>query len=159
MIARRRLLQVLSTAPLVACSSTGADRTGDAGETGADASPIDASSETATCAGIYYGSVEDFPGSTWRIVGVGDDRVVVSRDDSGLYAYSAICTHAECVLELQDAFGAARGPCHAATFDGNGLVTSGPAAIPLAHYAVVICGRRVYVDRTTIVPPHTRTVP
>lgn len=158
MIARRRLLHVLSTAPLLACSSA-QDQTADAGETGADASPVDASAETAACAGVYYGSVEDFPGSTWRIVGVGDDRVIVSRDDSGLYAYSAICTHAECVLELQDAFGAARCPCHAATFDGNGLVTSGPAPIPLQHYAVVICGRRVYVDRATLVPPHTRTVP
>jgi Rieske Fe-S protein len=166
MIARRRLLHVLSAAPLVACSSAGTDAKTDAatdasdtGESGADASPLDASSEAPACPGIYYGSVEDFPGSTWRLAGVGDDRVIIARDDSGLYAYGALCTHESCFVELQGAFGDARCPCHGATFDGNGLVTAGPATIPLPHYAVRICGRRVYVDRSTIVPAHTRTVP
>jgi Rieske Fe-S protein len=171
MIARRRLLHVLSTAPLLACSSSAAEAPNDAatdaapsGETGADASPVDsspvdASTEAATCPGIYYGSVEDFRGSTWRFVGVGDDRVIVARDDSGLYAYSATCTHEKCFVELQDAFGNTRCPCHGATFDGDGLVTAGPATSPLPHYRVNVCGRRVYVDRADPVPTHTRTVP
>ena len=164
MIGRRRVLRVLSAAPAIAMGASGAcGQTEHANPTAyaeADADASDGARDDApTCPGIYYGSVEDFPGSTWRLVGVGDDRVIVSRDDSGLYAYSATCTHEKCFIELQDAFGQTRCPCHGATFDGNGLVLSGPATVTLDHYAVLVCGRRVFVDRNQTVPPHTRTVP
>ena len=166
-IRRRRLLLVLGATPLLACRDgegalvvdAGKADARDSGESGAEPSSDDASGDAATCAGVYYGSVEDFPGSSWRLSGVGDDRVIVSRDDSGLFASSAICTHEKCFVELQDGFGRTRCPCHGATYDGNGLVTAGPATAPLPHYRVNVCGRRVYVDRSDVVPAHTRTVP
>lgn len=65
-------------------------------------------------------------------------NVAVGRDSNGLYAMSAICTHAGCVLE-DNAGTISAGlycPCHGSSFDGNGTVTHGPARSPLQHYQV-----------------------
>jgi cytochrome b6-f complex iron-sulfur subunit len=67
-------------------------------------------------------------------------NVVVARDANGVYAMSAVCTHAGCLLD-DGASTIAAGldcPCHGSTFDGNGGVTGGPARSPLQHYAVTI---------------------
>jgi cytochrome b6-f complex iron-sulfur subunit len=67
-------------------------------------------------------------------------NVVVARDAGGVYAMSAVCTHAGCLLG-DGARTIAAGlscPCHGSAFDGEGQVTRGPARQPLQHYAVTI---------------------
>ena len=67
-------------------------------------------------------------------------NVVVALDSNGVYAMSAICTHAGCALE-DNAQTIAAGlycPCHGSAFDGNGRVTHGPARTALQHYQVTI---------------------
>jgi cytochrome b6-f complex iron-sulfur subunit len=67
-------------------------------------------------------------------------NVAVGLDSKGLYAMSAICTHAGCVLE-DNAGTIAAGlycPCHGSAFDGNGSVTHGPARAALQHYQVTV---------------------
>jgi Rieske Fe-S protein len=69
---------------------------------------------------------------------VTNENVVLGRDVNGLYAMSAACTHAGCLLS---AAGGTPGqglscPCHGSSFDGNGAVTRGPAGTPLQHYRV-----------------------
>jgi cytochrome b6-f complex iron-sulfur subunit len=67
-------------------------------------------------------------------------NVAVGRDSKGLYAMSAICTHAGCVLE-DNAGTIAAGlycPCHGSSFDGDGMVIHGPARSPLQHYQVSV---------------------
>jgi len=69
---------------------------------------------------------------------VGGENVVLGRDKDGLYAMSAACTHAGCLLQTVGTT-PAQGlscPCHASLFDGNGAVTHGPAVTPLQHYQV-----------------------
>jgi Rieske Fe-S protein len=64
----------------------------------------------------------------------------VARDAGGVYAMSAVCTHAGCLLD-DGASTIASGlgcPCHGSVFDGNGAVIAGPARDPLAHYLVTI---------------------
>ena len=65
---------------------------------------------------------------------------VVARDANGLYAMSAVCTHAGCLLDdTSNTIAAGLScPCHGSSFDGNGRVTRGPAGSPLEHYAVTI---------------------
>jgi Rieske Fe-S protein len=159
-VPRRVALRVLTAAPLAACagkseapSSTGVD--GGVSDGGG----ADASGDGPACPGRYEGGVDDFLGGTFVIVGVGADRAIVTRDDDGLYAFSAICTHADCAIELVDALGHSRCPCHGAEFDPLGAVTRGPATVALPHYRVTICDRKVYVDRSEIVPMLTRAVP
>jgi Rieske Fe-S protein len=85
--------------------------------------------------------------------------VVVALDDQGVYAMSAICTHAGCYLD--DGSGTiAPGldcPCHGSQFDGNGAVTQGPARDPLQHYLVTIASDgAITVDGSQPVSATTR---
>lgn len=64
----------------------------------------------------------------------------VARDTDGVYAMSAVCTHAGCLLDdsartIAAGLGCA---CHGSVFDGNGAVVRGPARAALPHYLVTI---------------------
>jgi Rieske Fe-S protein len=89
-------------------------------------------------------------------------NVVVAQDARGVYAMSAVCTHAGCLLD-DAAATVASGlscPCHGSTFDGNGAVTRGPAFQPLQHYAVSIAADgTITVDGSQPVSADTRTAP
>ena len=87
-------------------------------------------------------------------------NVVVGRDANGLYAMSAVCTHAGCLLDdgSQTIAAGLSCPCHGSTFDGNGAVTRGPAVTPLQHYAVTIAADgSLTVDGSMPVSADTRT--
>jgi cytochrome b6-f complex iron-sulfur subunit len=67
-------------------------------------------------------------------------NVVVGRDENGVYAMSAVCTHAGCLLgdTTRTIAAGLSCPCHGSTFDGDGNVTRGPAGVSLQHYQVTI---------------------
>lgn len=74
------------------------------------------------------------------------------RDDTGIYAMTAICTHMGCTV------GAPIGtqitcPCHGSQYDLNGGNTRGPAVMPLVHYRVseASAGGPLVVDPTQTV--------
>jgi Rieske Fe-S protein len=102
--------------------------------------------------------------------------VIVGRDDAGLFARSAICTHACCVVSLctdetctdlfptPDACGTS-GPagthalctCHGSRFQlSDGAVLNGPATRPLPAYALTLDGDDALVDTGTLADPSTR---
>ena len=124
------------------------------------------------------------PGGARLVVGEAvlynvDDNtaVVVARDDRGLFAVSAICTHQCCLLVLcNDApckmprtnpgecatsptstpsfNGGAPAlfcPCHASAFSLDGDVMGGPAPRPLPHYALAAAGDDVVVTIGAVV--------
>jgi cytochrome b6-f complex iron-sulfur subunit len=87
-------------------------------------------------------------------------NVVVGRDANGVYAMSAVCTHAGCLLDdgAQTIAAGLSCPCHNSTFDGSGSVTRGPANTPLQHYAVTIAtDGSITVDGSQPVSADTRT--
>ncbi len=87
-------------------------------------------------------------------------NVVVARDANGLYAMSAVCTHAGCLLDdsSQTVSSGLSCPCHGSSFDGNGGVTHGPAREPLQHYAVTVAADgTITVDGSQPVSSSTRT--
>jgi cytochrome b6-f complex iron-sulfur subunit len=87
-------------------------------------------------------------------------NVVVARDANGVYAMSAVCTHAGCLLDDGAATVSAglSCACHGSTFDGNGTVTRGPARAPLQHYAVTVgTDGSIVVDGSQPVSASTRT--
>jgi cytochrome b6-f complex iron-sulfur subunit len=67
-------------------------------------------------------------------------NIVIARDETGVYAMSAVCTHAGCLLDDGSRTIAAGlfCPCHGSSFDGDGVVIGGPARSALQHYAVMI---------------------
>lgn len=65
----------------------------------------------------------------------------VGRDEAGLYAMSATCTHKGCHIPAPTpppGTGAIQidCPCHGSQYDKNGTVLRGPAPAPLQHYRV-----------------------
>ena len=69
------------------------------------------------------GNPEDFPvGSETRLE---KENVFVFRDDQGIYAISAVCTHLGCIVAQSEQGFAC--PCHGSKFDRRGDVVGGPA--------------------------------
>jgi cytochrome b6-f complex iron-sulfur subunit len=67
---------------------------------------------------------------------VADGRAFIQRDERGLYAINATCTHLGCLVKQAQAGFAC--PCHGSQFAANGDVTSGPATQPLSYSALSI---------------------
>src|SRR5262245_1354652 len=103
---------------------------------------------------VQVGAVTEFPLGTWRLV---SGPVVVGHDANGLFAYTAICTHAGCTIGAPNASGASTCPCHGSGYDGNGAVTRGPAPASLEHFDVTVANGQVTVDRSKVVAASTRT--
>jgi cytochrome b6-f complex iron-sulfur subunit len=72
------------------------------------------------------------------LIAVPGEAVILGRDANGLYAMSAACTHAGCMVGPTTASGVEElyCPCHGSVFDTNGEVTRGPARTPLPHFQV-----------------------
>jgi Rieske Fe-S protein len=84
----------------------------------------------------------------------------VARDADGVYAMSAVCTHAGCLLvDSSGTIGSGLAcPCHASLFDGDGAVTRGPAGAALQHYLVTIAADgSITVDGSQPVSASART--
>ena len=81
----------------------------------------------------------------------------LAADDKGIFALTAICTHRGCLVlsEGPSGFGC---PCHDSAYDFQGLVTEGPAKLPLRHLQVTELAPRgpLQVDISSTVPPETR---
>ena len=93
-------------------------------------------SSPAVFGDVQAGNVKDV--AVGSLAQVGSEPVILGRDDAGLYALTNTCTHQGCDVEPVGSGTSARiqCPCHGSRFDRNGAVTHGPAASPLAHFAV-----------------------
>jgi Rieske Fe-S protein len=100
---------------------------------------------------IAAGNVKDVPVGTFRVMG----EIVIARDAGGLYAMSAICTHAGCPTRVTNA--GLFCPCHGSIFDQDGQVTRGPARASLPHFQVEVdAAGAITVQASMIVSPDTR---
>ncbi len=77
---------------------------------------------------------------------VGSKAVIVVRGRSGFKAFSATCTHLGCLVKWNGERKEFFCPCHAAVFDENGQVVSGPPPSPLVEYTVQEVADKVYVS-------------
>jgi Rieske Fe-S protein len=87
---------------------------------------------------VPAGNVAELPiGALEAVTGA---PAFLGRDAGGVYAMSSICTHQGCDM-TRNGFADETGiycSCHASHFDAVGAVLSGPATIPLSHFAVEI---------------------
>jgi cytochrome b6-f complex iron-sulfur subunit len=79
-------------------------------------------------------------------VQVGSKVVIVVRGRTGFKAFSAICTHLGCLVNWDTGRHEFLCPCHAAVFDENGRVVSGPPPAPLPEYDVKEVEGKVFVS-------------
>jgi nitrite reductase/ring-hydroxylating ferredoxin subunit len=69
---------------------------------------------------------------TGKVVEVDGKKIAAYRDENGeIYALSAVCTHAACIVNWNSEEKSWDCPCHGARFDINGEVLTGPATINL----------------------------
>jgi len=103
---------------------------------------------------IAAGNVKDVPVGTFRVMG----EIVIARDGGGLYAMSAVCTHAGCPTRTTSA--GLFCPCHGSIFDRDGQVTRGPARAPLPHFQIDLgADGSITVQASQHVSPETRIQP
>lgn len=81
-------------------------------------------------------------GATHKFVAKNGAPAIVFRTKTGVFAYSAICTHQGCTVAYSSSTKTLKCPCHGAEFDPykSAQVINGPAQSPLAKVKVAVSG-------------------
>jgi cytochrome b6-f complex iron-sulfur subunit len=88
---------------------------------------------------VKIGAVEDMQKDSGKIIKFGNKPVIVIRKKSGDYvAFSAECTHLDCIVQYRKDYGQIYCACHNGRYDLNGRNVSGPPPAPLKKYGVAI---------------------
>jgi cytochrome b6-f complex iron-sulfur subunit len=93
------------------------------------------------------GRVAEFGITCSKKIMLGREPVYVIKKDDSLIAVSAICTHAGCIVKLDEEKKWFVCPCHNGIFDISGRVKKGPPTSALPRYNVEIKDDIVYVKR------------
>lgn len=93
------------------------------------------------------GKLEDFPVSSAKTVLVAERPVLVIRGADGqLRAFSALCTHLQCVVGYSPERNQIECPCHQGVYSVDGQNISGPPPRPLEELAVSVNDGAVVVS-------------
>lgn len=100
----------------------------------------------AKISSLTIGKIEDMTKDSGKIVKFGNKPVLVIRKPSGDYsAFSAVCTHLDCLVQYRKDSGQIYCACHNGKYDLNGKNVSGPPPAPLERYSVLVKGEDVIV--------------
>jgi cytochrome b6-f complex iron-sulfur subunit len=102
-------------------------------------------------------NVADVMPGTARLILTPQTRFFLCRDDKGIYAVDAACTHKGTDVNFVSAEAGFSCPLHGATFDFNGEKPGAPATEPLTHYLVcTTASGTIVVDTEQPVPAGVR---
>ncbi|MBM2815103.1 MAG: putative Plastoquinol--plastocyanin reductase [Ignavibacteria bacterium] len=102
--------------------------------------------EEVKVSNLKVGKVGDMEKESGKIVKFGSKPVLVVRTAAGDYkAFSATCTHLDCIVQYRKDYGQIYCACHNGRYDLNGRNISGPPPAPLAKYNIAIKGDEVIV--------------
>ena len=112
--------------------------------TAADAQSTGAKTSGAKATGKQIVKLANLPvGSTFNFTHSSQGiPAVLFRTKTGVFAYSAICTHEGCTVSYKSSSKHLVCPCHGASFDPaqSGAVVSGPTRTPLSKVKVAVQG-------------------
>ncbi len=95
---------------------------------------------------VKIGNVDDMEKDSGKIIKFGNKPVIVIRKINGDYiAFSAECTHLDCIVQYRKDYGQIYCACHNGRYDLNGRVASGPPPAPLKKYGIAIKDNEVIV--------------
>jgi len=98
---------------------------------------------------VKAGLASEFPVNSARIVKFGRRPVILIRTDAGDFrAFSATCTHLECIVQYRTDLKQIWCACHNGLYDLKGRNISGPPPRPLEEYAVKVVGDEINVTRS-----------
>jgi cytochrome b6-f complex iron-sulfur subunit len=102
--------------------------------------------EEVKVSNVKVGAVDDMEKDSGKIIKFGNKPVIVIRKKNGDYvAFSAVCTHLDCIVQFRKDYNQIYCACHNGRYDLNGRVASGPPPAPLQKYAVTIKDNEVIV--------------
>ena len=87
---------------------------------------------------VRVGELESFPVGTVRSVLVGERPVLVIRTADEVRAFSAICSHLQCVVAYSSERKQIECPCHGGVYAIDGRNLAGPPPRPLDELTVTI---------------------
>lgn len=97
---------------------------------------------------VAVAKVADFAANSGKVVRFGNRPAMVVRLPSGEFrAFSAICTHLDCIVQYRADREAIWCACHNGTFDLSGRNVAGPPPRPLEPYDVIVRGEDVVLTR------------
>lgn len=95
---------------------------------------------------VLAGKLSELPSGSGKVVAMGSKPVIVTNSESGVTAYSAVCTHLGCIVDYDATLRHIVCPCHDGHFNpASGAVLSGPPPQPLAPVATAIEGDEIYL--------------
>jgi len=102
----------------------------------------------ASVQSVKAGLASGFPANSGQIVKFGRKPVVLIRTDTGDFrAFSATCTHLECIVQYRTDLKQIWCACHNGRYDLRGRNVSGPPPRPLDEYAVKVVSDEIYVTK------------
>ena len=102
--------------------------------------------EEVKVSNVKVGKTGDMEKDSGKIIKFGNKPVIVIRTGTGDYkAFSANCTHLDCIVQYNKNYGQIYCACHNGRYDLNGRNVSGPPPAPLTPYSVSIKGDEVIV--------------
>jgi cytochrome b6-f complex iron-sulfur subunit len=89
----------------------------------------------------------ELPVGSSKTVKFGRYPAIIIHTETGLKAYSAVCTHFACIVAWKPEINQIACPCHEGFFNPeDGSVISGPPPTPLEHINVEIIDGDIYVS-------------
>lgn len=98
---------------------------------------------------VSAGMATDFSTNSSTILKFGRKPVILIRKDDGEFkAFSATCTHLDCIVQYKHDSKQIFCACHNGIYDLNGLNVSGPPPHPLDEFDVKIIRNEVVVSKS-----------
>ncbi len=95
------------------------------------------------------GKLEEFPSDAAKMVMVHDRPVLIVRASDGqLRAFSALCTHLQCIVSYSPERNQIECPCHRGVYSMDGQNLEGPPPRPLDELVVTVSDGSVIVSAT-----------
>lgn len=102
--------------------------------------------EVVKVSSVNIGKVNEMSKDSGKIIKFGSDPVIVIRLTDGNYrAFSASCTHLDCIVQYRKDYGQIYCACHNGRYDLHGRNVSGPPPAPLSKYEIAIKNDEVTV--------------
>lgn len=97
---------------------------------------------------IKAGAASQFPANSGQIIKFGRKPVILIKTESGDFrAFSAICTHLDCIVQYRKDLRQIWCACHNGHYDLRGINIAGPPPRPLDEYKVNVINDEIIVSR------------
>lgn len=99
---------------------------------------------------VKAGMAKDFPSNSSNIIKFGKKPVILIKTEEGNFkAFSATCTHLDCIVQYKNDTKQIWCACHNGTYDLSGRNVSGPPPRPLEEYEVKIIKDEIVITKVS----------